>query len=100
MCYILCDLTSLTSLWGLVVDLTGCLQECWGLGLPKLLSIHHANSFRRLPSLVAGCCEPNPAVLCVVLCCAGLPQLYGYMLTQRRKVLGGGGAAKQKAKAS
>lgn len=34
---------------------------------------------------------------------AGLPQLYGYMLTQRKKVLGGGGrpdAAAGKAKAS
>lgn len=34
---------------------------------------------------------------------AGLPQLYGYMLTQRKKVLGGGGAARSgaaKAKAS
>jgi uncharacterized membrane protein YgcG len=28
-----------------------------------------------------------------LLRCAGLPQLYTYMLAQRRKVLGGGGAA-------
>lgn len=28
---------------------------------------------------------------------AGLPQLYGYMLANRRKVLGGGGAKKAKA---
>jgi hypothetical protein len=32
---------------------------------------------------------------------AGLPQLYGYMLTQRKKILGGGGSARAgKAKAS
>jgi hypothetical protein len=40
-----------------------------------------------------------PAVLCCAVLCAGLPQLYGYMLTQRKKVLGGGGAAAAKGKA-
>lgn len=38
-------------------------------------------------------------LLLLLLLFAGLPQLYGYMLTQRKKVLGGGAAA-QKAKAS
>jgi hypothetical protein len=34
------------------------------------------------------------------LCCAGFPQLYGYMLAQRRKVLRGGRSSSAKVKAT
>lgn len=48
---------------------------------------------------VDGCALLTGRVLCCAVLCAGLPQLYGYMLTQRKKVLGGGGAAAAKGKA-
>lgn len=47
-------------------------------------------------TLLLACCL---LLLLRPLPCAGLPQLYGYMLVQRKKVLGGG-AQPKKAKAA
>jgi hypothetical protein len=98
--YITCILVMLSyipGVWGDVLAVAARQSACHaGVG-PQ--SMHIA------PAAVCVCtCFPPavpdgsiPATCCHCCMYTGLPQLYGYMLTQRKKVLGGGAAPKSKA---
>lgn len=64
---------------------------CTGTGLPLWACAWHARA-STLHAHLPGAYMLPPVL---ALCSAGFPQLYSYMLSQRRKLLGGAGRAKK-----